>query len=75
MAFTKDDKDYLGLLINPIKDGLSDLNKKFKDHDEQTQRINDTQQQMLGAWNTVKYMILPILVGIIVSTVTWLITK
>ena len=74
-GFDQDDKDYLNLLVKPLGDGIIELKQKFKDHDEETNKINDRQNQMIGAWNTVKYMILPVAIGIIVSTITWYITK
>ena len=71
MAFSKDDKDYLALLIKPLTDGLSLLNTQMKAHDNETKTISDTQQRMIGAWNIIKYAIIPIVVGVAV----WFFTK
>ena len=75
MSFTQDDKDYLDLKFDPIKEDITELNTKFKSHDDETKKINDVQQQMIGSWNTVKYLVVPAAVGLVVSVLTWFITK
>ena len=71
MAFTKEDKDYLGLLINPLKDGISKLNEQMKAHDDETSRIKDTQKEMIGGIKIIGWVVVPIFV----SVITWWITK
>ena len=79
MAFTKDDKDYLGLVlkaeVKPLKEGIDRLNTQMEAHDDETSKINNVQQQMIGSWNTIKYMVLPIGIGVAVSLITWYFTK
>ena len=71
MAFSKEDKEYLGLIINPIKEALATLNQQMKQHDDETSKIDKIQQQMLGAYKILGWTLLPILV----SVVTWYLTK
>ena len=70
MAFTKEDKEYLGLVFNPIKEDISELNEKFKEHDNQTDKIDRLQQQMLGGIKILGWTVLPVFVSI----VTWYFT-
>ena len=78
MAFTKDDKEYLGLIIDPIhkditrlNDGMDKLNGQFDDHDEKTNKIEKTQDQMIGGLKVLLWTVVPI----IVSVITWYLTK
>ena len=75
MAFSKDDKDYLKLMIKPLVDGIALLNKQMTAHDDETKTINDEQQRMIGAWNIVKYAILPVVTGIIGGVGVWIFTR
>ena len=75
MAFTKDDKDYLGLVVSnavqPLQEGLARLEKQFDDHDDKTADIEKIQDQMIGAIKIVAIAVLPIFC----SVVTWWFTK
>ena len=79
MAFNQDDRSYIkdtiGAAVNPLSKGIDLLNDQMKAHDDETKKINDTQQQMIGAWSTVKYMILPVAIALVVSFITWHFTK
>ena len=70
MSFTKEDKDYLGLMINPMKEDITELKDQFKDHDNQTDKIDRLQQQMLGALKILGWTVLPVAV----SVITWYLT-
>ena len=71
MAFTPDDKEYLGLLINPIKDDVTELKNEFKKHDNQTNKIDLKQSEMVGMGKILLWMVVPVIVGVI----TWYLTK
>ena len=71
MAFTKDDKEYLGLITKPLADGISELKQQFKEHDNETGVIDKVQQQMLGAVKILGWTVLPVFVSI----VTWYFTS
>ena len=75
MAFTKDDREYIkdtvDTAIKPVKESVVRLEEQFDKHDDETKTISDTQQRMIGAWNIIKYSILPIVVGVAV----WFFTK
>ena len=71
MAFTPDDKEYLGLLINPIKEDVAELKNEFKKHDNQTNKIDLKQSEMVGMGKILLWMVVPV----VVSVVTWYITR
>ena len=71
MAFTPDDKEYLGLLINPIKDDVTELKEEFKKHDNQTNKIDLKQSEMVGMGKILLWIVVPVIVGVI----TWYLTK
>ena len=71
MAFTPDDKEYLGLLINPIKEDVTELKDEFKKHDNQTNKIDLKQSEMVGMGKILLWIVVPIVVGVI----TWYLTK
>ena len=71
MAFTPDDKEYLGLLINPIKEDVAELKEEFKKHDNQTNKIDLKQSEMVGMGKILLWIVVPIVVGVI----TWYLTK
>ena len=71
MAFSKDDKDYLSLLISPLTNSIAELNKKMEAHDDKTTDIENIQNQMIGAIKIVAIAVLPIFC----SVVTWWFTK
>ena len=79
MAFTKDDREYIkdtvDTAIVPVKESIVRLQDQFDDHDDETKEINNKQQQMMGAWATVKYMILPVVFLVIGGIVTWFLMK
>ena len=71
MAFTQDDKEYLGLLINPIKEDVAELKDDFKKHNNQTNKIDLKQSEMVGMGKILLWIVVPIVVGVI----TWYLTK
>ena len=71
MAFSKDDKDYLSLLIKPLATSIAELNKKMEAHDDKTTDIENIQNQMIGAIKILGIAVLPIFC----SVATWWFTK
>ena len=71
MAFTPGDKEYLGLLIDPIKEDVAELKEEFKKHDNQTTKIDLKQSEMVGMGKILLWIVVPIVVGVI----TWYLTK